>query len=130
MEYNTEQEILEGNKLLAKFEGYKYYPHPNKDAGWRKENGHLKLGKGYYLARTHKHLKYHLDYNDLMRVWFKYSNYVEIKYTLKNEEDRNYYLEGTFEIYSDLPNEPIDKIFKMLVREIKWYNSVKINNEN
>src|SRR6188508_1633665 len=127
MKNSTEQEIIEGNKILAEFEGYKYYPHPNKDAGWRKETGHLKIGKGYYLARTHKDLKYHLDYNDFMRVWFKYSNYTELKSTFKTSEDTDYYLEGTQEISECISFNGLPKCFEKLVREIKWYNSVKIN---
>lgn len=64
----TPKEILEYNKRCAEFLGYKYFPHPNEDVGWRKERGHLKFGLDYYLARTTKKLQFHLDWNWIMEV--------------------------------------------------------------
>jgi len=114
--------IIEGNKILAEFEGYKYYPHPNKDAGWRKEKGHLKIGKGYYLARTHKDLKYHLDYNDLMRIWFKFKN-LDLKLDINKHQfliqDYTDYIE---DISHCIPKYNIDYVFGRLVEAVKWYN--------
>lgn len=61
------REISEYNELCARFLGYKYYPHPEKNAGWRKETGHLKI-KDYYLARTTNKLSFHYDWNMIMKV--------------------------------------------------------------
>ena len=64
----TQEEILQYNKLCAEFLGYKYYPYPNKDTGWRKNKGHLIFGKSYYLGRTTKHLQFHSDWNWIMEM--------------------------------------------------------------
>lgn len=63
----TKEEIIQNNKMIAEFMGYRYYPHPDKEPGWRKEKGHLKLS-GYYLARSHNGLKYHQSWGWIMPV--------------------------------------------------------------
>ncbi len=124
---SNQEEIIESNKILAEFEGYKYYPHPNKDAGWRKEGGHIKLGRKYYLARTHKDLRYHSDYNDLMRVWFKFKNL-----DLKLDNNRHQFLIQDHKGYIDLISHlitttSINCVCGRLVEAIKWYNDNILN---
>lgn len=63
----THEEILDFNKRCALFMGYKYFPYPAEDSGWRKEKGHLKL-LNYYLGRTTKDLHYHSDWNWIMEI--------------------------------------------------------------
>ena len=80
---NIDFNFIEGNKLLAEFLGYKYYPHNHpdlknsRDAGWKlnikassmlKQNPLLGLPREAYLCRHHKGLKYHSDWNHLMKV--------------------------------------------------------------
>ena len=81
MEYPSREIIENGNTLIAKFMGYEYYPHPNHNAGWRKEKGHIKLS-GYYLARTTKLLRYHQSWSWLIRVIEKISITSELYITL------------------------------------------------
>jgi hypothetical protein len=63
----TTEEALEGNKLIAEFMGYSYYPHTREETlpGWRKEKAHPKIS-GTYLARVHKNLDYHRSWEWLM----------------------------------------------------------------
>lgn len=62
-----ENEIIECNKLIAVFLGYKYHPHPERDSGWRKEKGHRKFhGMDYYLCRAHRDLKFNSSWDWLM----------------------------------------------------------------
>ena len=66
------EDILAGNKVMAEFLGYKYYPHTepygrDRVAGWVKsglsfKNPHFSLG------RSHRDLPFYNDWNALMRV--------------------------------------------------------------
>ena len=74
--------IIENNKLIAEFMGYKYFPFNSKLKkkrfkwlGWRKDKLSLpkgctigKIGERYYLDRRHKDLKFHEDWDWLMPV--------------------------------------------------------------
>ena len=68
--------MTENNKLFAEFLGYKYYPHPLPNCGWRKENCNIspklnkqgKVGERDYLCRLHKDLAFDTDWNWLMQV--------------------------------------------------------------
>lgn len=72
----TNDEILEGNKLIAEFLGYKYYPHSDteKQPGWKLHD--LKMipklvnmypeGKGIYLCRRHDGLRFFNSWDWLM----------------------------------------------------------------
>lgn len=76
----TPEEILEGNKLIAIFMGYTYYPWNHPDikredyAGWKtsadttniSKFNHLKGQR--YLCRTHNQLRYDKDWNWLIPV--------------------------------------------------------------
>lgn len=87
--------IEEGNKLIATFMGYKYYPHPEQYPGWRKEiNISIsKLGGPKYrpdiLCRTTREIPYFNSWNYLMSVIDKIhtinrqeNKYVETDYTV------------------------------------------------
>ena len=86
--------IIEGNKSIAIFLGYTYYPwnHPeiqgtDNPPGWKlspdasmfsKINAWRKLYDDAYLCRDHQQLNYHRDYNKLMPVVEKI---IELGYT-------------------------------------------------
>ena len=87
--------IIEGNKLIAEFMGYKYYPFDyelkNKNGlnrwGWRKNspslptgNVKINIGKTHYLGRKHRDLKFHEDWNWLIDV----INYIKQKENSKD----------------------------------------------
>ena len=65
----TPEEIIEGNKLIARFMGYEYYPYSKGETlpGWRKEKANRKIS-GNYLVRTHRDLPYHRSYEHIMSV--------------------------------------------------------------
>lgn len=99
--------ITEGNKLIAEFLGYKYYPKINDEPfpGWRYEAYHGKMSRSY-LGRTHKDLLFDYDWNRLMRAVDKiesihhvfhgyfgvniYSNSCTIQGTKLNLEEKHY----------------------------------------
>jgi hypothetical protein len=109
---------MEENRMIAEFMGYKYYPHPSRDRGWRKEKGHLKM-QWYYLCRTHKELRFHRDWNWLMRVLHKWD-------TLPHMGDE--YEELCDELDRLITYYEIDIVYPHIVRCIEWYNENQIKN--
>lgn len=106
MEYNTEQEIIEGNKILAEFE------YDTDD--WEYLN---------YTYSLHKDdLSYNSDYNDLMRVWFKF-NSVEISKLDLCYRDKLMGFKGGYIVC--LTHKSINEAFNKLLKGILYYNSVK-----
>lgn len=118
----TREEILEYNKLCAEFLGYKYFPYPNVNSGWRKEQGHLKLSE-YYLARTTKDLKFYSDWNWIMRM-------------VDSIETKGYdvFLNGlycritdsgltNFEIESDRVKNKKQAVIQAIYEFLKYYNN-------
>jgi len=77
------QEILEGNKIIALFMGYEYFPFDETQRqtlndipfdqmnGWHRPSpGHYKVD-GWYLCRNHNELRYHRDWGWIMPVVHK-----------------------------------------------------------
>ena len=71
--------IIEKNKLIAEYMGYKYFPYiennnsNNKDFGWKKHknvtnSSKLNVNRRDYLCRNHNQLCYNSDWNYLMEV--------------------------------------------------------------
>lgn len=149
------EEIIEGNKLLAKFEGYKYYEKTKTLDEWEwgfddieiysnkpivyefteeecKEYNMTRYFNSYEQGDGFKcifNLKYNSDYNDLMRVWFKFVDIESILLTIPKEQHDNYF-NYMHEISNILPFEPINVVFRMLIPTIEWYTKIKIINEN
>lgn len=145
---SNQEEILEGNKLLAEFEGYKYYEKtkvlgeywfedieiysnkPIKHISEEKENQYFNRFLQDESFEYKVCLSYNSDYNDLMRVWFKYDDIILIRNLLNNDSLlMDIYYEGNYDIMCALPKNSIDIVFKLLVREIKWLLEASINNE-
>lgn len=75
-------DITEGNKLLARFEGYEYFGFNDErliengftyDAGWKRNARIRKMDKmawysKAYLCRNHAELRYYNEFEWLMRV--------------------------------------------------------------
>ncbi len=135
------KDVEEGNKLLAKFMGYNYYPHPEPFPGWRITTPEIQkiLPKsrkfmGAFLCRTTKELRYHYDWNWLMRVVEKVekiedeeygrfavyisSNHCQIQST-KSEKGYPKYLG---EEYAE---DKIWATFSQMVNFIRGYNEIK-----
>ena len=93
----TTEEALEGNKLIAEFMGYSYYPHTREETlpGWRKEKSHPKIS-GTYLARVHKNLAYHRSWEWLMTAVEKIESLDLSKemYSWEEDEEVRYNFEG------------------------------------
>jgi hypothetical protein len=73
----TKEEIIEGNKLIARFMGYEYFPFNENEKqlkpGWWKvdsnrERTDRKLSRNGYLCRKHDELRYWNEWNWLMPV--------------------------------------------------------------
>jgi hypothetical protein len=115
-------EIIKGNKLIAEFMGYKYYPHPAKDSGWRKEKGHLKL-HGYFLCRTNKQLEYHSSWDWLMPVVEKISETYTVNiqsYPVMGFDVR--FNEGTYRRAYSENESAIKAVWTAVIKFIEWYN--------
>lgn len=68
------EEILNGNKLMAEYIGYKYFPHtaPYKRngeniSGWVRPRSHS-ISPNFYLCRSHNDLSFDTNWSMLMRV--------------------------------------------------------------
>jgi hypothetical protein len=105
--------VIEGNKLIAEFMGYKYFRYPARDPGWRKEKGHLKMN-GYFLCRTHNQLRYHRDWSWLMPVLHKWD-------TLPHMGEQ--YEELCDQLDRRITYYEIDEVYPHIVRCITWYNT-------
>ena len=75
----TKEEILEGNKLIAVFMGYQYYPLPEDrsyNPGWWVKDKQKTINKisHTYLCRSHNDLKYHNSMDWLLPVIDKIKN--------------------------------------------------------
>lgn len=137
--------MIEETKILAEFEGYKFYDKIlSQDFNdfcivqeikfWSKVEPKLDLvyegcddkflDYDWYKANQDNFkwtLNYHSDYNDLMRVWFKYDDPSLIRSLLKNDSHlMDIYFRGNSKIDWALLRDPIDNVFKLLVKEIKW----------
>ena len=141
------QEIVEGNKLIAEFMGYKYIPFnpetPNLVCGWWKDG---KIGRNF-LCRTHKQLPYRNSFTYLMEVIDKIEDLDDSKHYYQWEmEDgmRSNFICYEFdisryscEVYLELELDPailiagdynkkyptrIEAAFWCVVEFIKWRN--------
>jgi len=68
----SKEDIMEGNKVMAEFLGYKYYPH-TKPYGRDRVKGWVKSGLSpknphFSLGRSHRDFPFYNDWNALMRV--------------------------------------------------------------
>ncbi len=122
----AKQQILEGNKLIAEFLGYKYFGHNDlkKRAGtmpgWSrngvvnpKRNGNI--GDGW-LCRSHNELRFYNSWDWLMPVYKK-------ALTLNTHSANPYII---FIANTALMPADIQKMFTGLVEFINWYNNKKL----
>jgi len=135
----TQQEILEGNKLIARFSGYEYYSLPEDrsyNPGWWLKDKHKTINKitHAYLCRSHNDLRYYNSWDWLMPVVNKISEihkdlHSDEKYEdlfeslLKLELNWNsfVYYNNDLRINSNIINNYLD-----VVNFIKWYNTNKL----
>ncbi len=105
----TNEEIVEGNKLIAIFEGYKFYP---KDSINNIQGVYRKKGK---LGALHTGFKYHKSWDELNPVVDKIS---EIS---KHGVAHDYWKDAESDIR--IFREPIQLTYKMVIEFIKWHNT-------
>lgn len=84
----TNKSILKGNKIIARYLGYEYIPHNNKDGlkpGWWKLGGSVedkkrlqtlepifrKVGESRFLCRNHKGLRFYNSWDWLIEACAK-----------------------------------------------------------
>lgn len=130
-------DIIEGNKLIAKFMGFKYIPFdpslPKGHSGWWKDGkvGVINKLEINFLGRTHKDLNYHSDWNMLIPVVekiteCKYVDYFSIVPTLgsdiyfKNLEIS--VIPDCWTSCEDTHESIIDCTYKSVIKFITWYN--------
>lgn len=141
----TEQEIIEGNKLIAHFMGAKSIKpigHTGRDIEFPVQTG------GLYVHQT-ADLKYHSSWDWLMPVVEKIENTKTIDPVHKSKVPTNVIIhksEGwekndfkqTCDIIqftwdghkiSNSSNSKIEAIYKSVVQFIQWYNSKQQNNQ-
>jgi hypothetical protein len=111
----TEQEILEGNKLIAEFMGYKYFPNNSLNGI---KGVYEKEGKSLMLITD---FTYHSSWDWLMPVVEKIGS-LECVYHWELTQN-------TFTIYSDEDFQhfgtDIERVCTTIIEFIKWYNDVK-----
>jgi hypothetical protein len=149
----TTEESLEGNKLIAEFMGYSYYPHTREETlpGWRKEKSHPKISRTY-LARVHKNLDYHrswewlmtavekiesLDLSEEMYYWEGHDGKIQYNFegiSVEIENRRcwiylNLQLDPMFTINTKTFNEEyptkIEATFRAVCEFVEWFNKRK-----
>jgi len=142
----TKEEILEGNKLIAEFMGYKYYPITDvKDtyhAGWKINSTASQLSKidtcgnlpgiTAYLCRNHNCLRFYNSWDWLMTGYLKIKN--NIDYGCQSFRISTTYIrvvrldlklgESTIKTYcyKDYDSELIT-LWVAVVEFITWFNS-------
>lgn len=141
---NIQEEVIEGNKILAEFEGYKYYndfysqdfnefSFEEKLYFWSKteprikyeEEGYKYLDYDWYRVNIDNikwSLNYHTDYNDLMRVWFKFDS-IDISKLDLCYRDKLMGFKGGFIVC--LTHKSINEAFNKLLKGILYYSSIK-----
>lgn len=112
----TQKEVIEGNKILMKFLEL-------NNINTEYDEGNIAYGK------TGDGLSFNAckDYNDLMRVWFKFLEIDLYRFDLCYRDKLIMFKEkiGVLILYNT-----IDKSFKMLVKAIEYYNSIKQYEQN
>ena len=140
-----EKEILEGNKIIASFMGYKYFPFDEtqrqwvgdkKDGmlldqmnGWHRPSlGHYKID-GWYLCRNHNELRYHRDWSWLMTVVEKIRFLGAVDFVISiggsvviSWDDGTVYYNQN----KGMGRNIIETTFESVVEFIKWYNDSSI----
>ncbi len=136
-----ETKIIEENKLIAEFMGYKYFPYSKGSVGipgWKKhENSHLKIGNGY-LCRATKDIYYHSSWDWLMKVVEKIEAETAAVFQIFKRQVDIYYEYDKFQLTEEdyLPKEykirhdgdyptKIKAIYAATVDYIRWSNQQK-----
>lgn len=133
----TQEQILEGNKLIAEFMGGKL-KQPNKEHPNNPYNKHTWWGVGENKTVGHFSLHYHSSWDWLMPVIDKINiglsdtlGYVDIKATeiasyssgsLKRKLPAFVYIENGRRFNG---NEKLLATFRVVIEFIKWYNTKK-----
>lgn len=128
------KEIIEGNKLIAEFMGYKRHDRSIPSVGCK--HWHIKTS-GYF---EDEELQYHSSWSRLMPVVEKINKDGKYKvrilfdangvngiygcYIDKIEWVNNYLQDERISGFSNIDN-PIESVYKAVVRFIKWYNNQK-----
>ena len=117
----TTEEIVEGNRLIAEFMGYK-----------QRENGGLFWGNDGLGGLYPKDLKYHSSWDWLMPVVEKIQH---LEDELPVKIDFQIHLLGAVELYIDYkrvfamtafePGTLINAVYEAILEFIKWYNENK-----
>jgi hypothetical protein len=111
-------QIIENNKLLAKFMGC----YQNNEGFWGFENtpNHKKWNNDRFLDCT----KYDTDWNWLMQVVEKIENYNEFTNVLFAPQGCaiDVYIENGFAFSNDC-NTKIEAVYNACVEFVKWYNN-------
>jgi hypothetical protein len=123
----TEQEIIEGNKIIAEFAGAEWKKDDYDDYGFCYHNENAIKPKGCIWGYTPDALKYHSSYDWLMPVWAKFrfldiTNMVAGSQAKIANEQHNELIDvvGKFVAF-----RPIEDVFVKMVEAIKWFNEIK-----
>lgn len=128
-----DKEIIENNKMIAKFMGWTYIPWQEatgKHVGWINPKFKIHSPKidNTYLCRSHNDLKYHKDWNWLMRVMEKIENlnrFTDIQHGL---QPQNFGLKKYAAIIGDVvveDNIKINAVYNAVIEFIKLYDQQK-----
>lgn len=105
-----QEEILEGNKLIAEFMGLKIHKNGMCD---NPTNKTLSLG-----------LQYHSSWDWLMPVWKKLGNLIyEIRRHVSSEDYKRVEI-ITINVLKAFLKVEINSVFNWIVEGIKWYNQL------
>ncbi len=114
----TEQEILEGNRLIAEFMGYTVYKkrYPRNHGIGAPEAEY----KDCILEKT----KYHSDWNELMKVVEEieqtgYGVTIGMRSAIDIQTD-----EGCFNVRAGAIKPKIENLYTCIIQWIKWYNTI------
>lgn len=109
---------LEGNKIIAEFDGYKCEPFSTISGA---KEAFRKEGKIPLLAYE---LKYHSDWNSLIDACKRFDS-IEVEYSILGE-----FQDMLNDVAISVMTYDIDTAFSNLVRAIKWYNDVVKKTKN
>lgn len=114
----TEQEIIEGNKVISKFDGWKFSKYKNDTAKPPKDHfSRLKSSKYFF------EMKYHTSWIWLMQIVEKIEAIDENDTDYESEIIGKFCQIGVRDEHSASANTKIEAVWLSVVAFIKWYNS-------
>lgn len=121
----TNKDRNQGNKLIAEFMGYEYFPHTNpyghKRGWWKKDLKGIPIpARPFFIGDNTNDLQYHNDWNWFMGACNKWDTLPEFKSALASQ----LYVIHCEELDNLVTCYQLEPAYHKLIACIDWYNNV------